>query len=531
MNDDELYDHGSEFGDESGSDAFPPSNDYSMHDLGSDNEGLEDVDQDYGSFEDDDVQAYSDSQMDPDESSDDTEKVPNENPTSKFLKPLLLVGGLAVLGGGGFWAYTNNLIPYLNTKQVAPQQQLAAIPTLPKKSAAKPKPQVDQPTEAQQQSNTDIDLLSNMGQSEANSSSAPASLPLSKPSTSHVNASPVNPLESQLANPQSRIENSISSTRDQQPNTVDVESLKKDIVEELRSQHTLSEQDIQSIVASYVQNNVKIPSVNTDQFVNKNELKGLRDELSSIRNLYSTQRISHAQYLQLTQGRTRLPGFVIINKSLDGTMAVCKTPSGNVNVYFKGEHFYAGKQLEEVESIADGGFLVLVSNDHFIDTTETPIVHEPKRKPTVDVVPTKKPAEESHSTTPTKPQTVKHEPANIPATAEVSGPKLVVNHVADANNVQIQPVIPHDVPDQQNLDYTTIPTNQLRAQIINGKQVAIGYTKNGEFTKGFIIKDPHEKFNTYKVGDTIPGLGLVAGLDLDGNLIVGDYVIMSVESH
>lgn len=74
--------------------------------------------------------------------------------------------------------------------------------------------------------------------------------------------------------------------------------------------------------------------------------------------------VTHA----LAKGKTRLPGYHVIDSTPSGEMTIIKNnSSGRVFTVFKGETLTVGGKKLTVESIADKGFLVIISGGYFID--------------------------------------------------------------------------------------------------------------------------------------------------------------------
>jgi hypothetical protein len=160
-------------------------------------------------------------------------------------------------------------------------------------------------------------------------------------------------------------------------------------------------------------------------------------------------------------------------------MSVVKTPSGNVNVYFKGERFYiTGNKLVTVESVHDNGMLVLVSGNNYIDET---LVEQKKQ-------------EQRSKPKPKQKQTEKKK--------EVAKPK---------------PATEREI----------VPVEDTR-RLVNGREVVPGWSLNAIFggDKSFLLTSPDGNWDTWGVGSTIEEVGIISGLDNDRNLIVGNHVIL-----
>lgn len=184
----------------------------------------------------------------------------------------------------------------------------------------------------------------------------------------------------------------------------------------------------------------------------------------------------------LKEGRSRLPGFKVFNSTEDGTMSVVKTPSGNVNVYFKGERFYiAGNKLVKVESIHDDGYLVLVTGGYYIDETLVEKKAAPKPAPKKIAKKTQEKKTGTQKSTKAKPATERE----------------------------------------------IVPVEDTR-RIENGREVLTGWSLNAIFggDKSYLLTSPDGNWDTWATGDTIEGAGIISGLDDDRNLIVGNKVIL-----
>lgn len=210
-------------------------------------------------------------------------------------------------------------------------------------------------------------------------------------------------------------------------------------------------------------------------------LKKLKAELS---NKVTLERLSKEEKATLTAGRTRLEGFMVLTASLDGNMSIIRTPTDRVNVFFEGEVFNNAGRNVKVTDVKDHGYLVLVGSEYFIDEE----YEDRKVVKTQKATPAKKPAK--------KP--VKVAPKPKPAVT-------------------------------QKVDTTKVESRVYRAETINKRKVAVGWLKSGEYSKGYLVSNPSGEWSDVKLGDTIPTLGRVTGEDFDGNLIVGDFVILASE--
>lgn len=213
------------------------------------------------------------------------------------------------------------------------------------------------------------------------------------------------------------------------------------------------------------------------------EIKKIYEELE---NKLSVVRLSEEEKDELLDGRKRLKGFMVLTASLDGEMSIVRTPSDRVNVFFKGEIFNNAGDYVKVTNVTDGGYLVLVGDKYFIDET---YVERTKVKTTK---------------------------VNRPAKKQKTSPKPKVEEKKA-------------VEKQAKVKPTEIDSRAYRAQEINGKKVAVGWIKSGEYSQGYLVSSPSGDWTPVKIGDELKGLGRVTGEDFDGNLIVGNFVVLATE--
>lgn len=213
------------------------------------------------------------------------------------------------------------------------------------------------------------------------------------------------------------------------------------------------------------------------------EIKKIYEELET---KLSVVRLSEEEKDELLDGRKRLQGFMVLTASLDGEMSIVRTPSDRVNVFFKGEIFNNAGDYVKVTNVTDGGYLVLVGDNYFIDET---YVERSKVKTTK---------------------------VNRPAKKEQTSQKQKTEEKKSVEKpVKVKP--------------TEIDSRAYRAQEINGKKVAVGWIKSGEYSQGYLVASPSGDWTPVKIGDELKGLGRVTGEDFDGNLIVGNFVVLAAE--
>ena len=176
----------------------------------------------------------------------------------------------------------------------------------------------------------------------------------------------------------------------------------------------------------------------------------------------------------LTEGRTRIPGLQVVNTTPNGDMSIVKKlANGRVFTMFKGEKIGTVKGNFPITAVLEGGSLLLLGDKYYIDTvaeewssSRTSAKPDPKPEPEVKRAPVKREAL-------SKPE------AKVKQTPVAQCRKFTLNAVYDAG-------------------------------------------------KSFGVVSSSGDFNSYKVGDNMPGVGVVKGLDGSGNLNAGDCVIESV---
>lgn len=213
------------------------------------------------------------------------------------------------------------------------------------------------------------------------------------------------------------------------------------------------------------------------------EIKKIYEELET---KLSIVRLSEEEKGELLDGRKRLQGFMVLTASLDGEMSIVRTPTDRVNVFFKGEIFNNAGDYVKVTNVTDGGYLVLVGDNYFIDETYV-------ERSNVNTANVNRPAKKQQTS---------------------QKPKVEEKNVAE-KEAKVKP--------------TEIDSRAYRAQEINGKKVAVGWVKSGEYSQGYLVASPSGDWTPVKIGDELKGLGRVTGEDFDGNLIVGNFVVLAAE--
>jgi hypothetical protein len=180
----------------------------------------------------------------------------------------------------------------------------------------------------------------------------------------------------------------------------------------------------------------------------------------------------------LAEGRYRLAGLKVVEATESGKMSVVsKTSNGRVYTLFKGEKLGTPRGSMAVTEIKDDGFLIFVGNKYYIDRV----------------------AEE-------KPVAAPVEASPAPARAQASA---------------AAPSKPSRTSRSKERSPAAVSSNPSRST---------SYTLNAVYENGnaFGLVNGDGDFKTYKVGDDVPGLGRISGLDASGNLKAGDSVIKSL---
>lgn len=174
----------------------------------------------------------------------------------------------------------------------------------------------------------------------------------------------------------------------------------------------------------------------------------------------------------LTEGRTRIPGLQVVNTTSNGDMSIVKKVSnGRVFTMFKGETIGTVRGNFKITAVLEKGSLLLLGDKYYIDTV----------------------AEEWSSA------------KASPAAQQKPEPKVEAKKPAPKREVQ-----PKSKP---------VSAAQCNKYTLNAVYDA---------GKSFGIVSSSGDFNSYKVGDNMPGIGAVKGLNAAGNLNVGDCTIESV---
>lgn len=176
------------------------------------------------------------------------------------------------------------------------------------------------------------------------------------------------------------------------------------------------------------------------------------------------------------EGRIRVPGLQVVDSTASGHMVVVKKVSnGRVFTMFEGEKINTPKGQYRVNEVLENGSLLIIGDKYYIDTVAEDYA-EAKRAPQAKSQPEPKKVVESKREAPAKPVQDK--------------PKVVKSSVL--KNYTLNAVYGND----------------------NDKSFGV-VTNSGDF-------------KTFKAGENVQGVGIVEGLDSDGNLKVGNFVIESV---
>jgi hypothetical protein len=173
--------------------------------------------------------------------------------------------------------------------------------------------------------------------------------------------------------------------------------------------------------------------------------------------------------------RQKLAGFQVVNTTNDGQMSVVKAPGDHIYVYFKGEGIRInGIGAQKVTGIENNGKLILISDKWYIDDAE------------------------------------------IVAPQEVTKPDL--KQKADEKEQVVQKTKRYRVTRQSD--------RQMQAVKKTTTKSAKGWKLNASFGDGYLIQSPLGEWKTVQPGETVSGLGVVEGVDNNGNLQIGGKTII-----
>jgi hypothetical protein len=175
----------------------------------------------------------------------------------------------------------------------------------------------------------------------------------------------------------------------------------------------------------------------------------------------------------LAGGRYRLPGLKVVEATESGKMSVVsKTSNGRVYTLFLGEKLGTPRGSFPVTAIKEDGFLIFVGEKYYIDRVA-------EDKPVAVPVEAAKPVERA------------------PSPSKSSRSSRSKDRSSTASSAPAQ---------------------------------STSYTLNAVYENGnaFGLVNSNGDFKSYKMGDDVPGLGRITGLDANGNLKAGDTTIKSL---
>lgn len=158
------------------------------------------------------------------------------------------------------------------------------------------------------------------------------------------------------------------------------------------------------------------------------------------------------------EGKKRLPGFQVVNATVDGQISIIKAPSGRTFALFKGEKFKAtnGALLEVKEIVAEGKLVVAGDNWYIDDVLE------------------------------------KAQKIDLPKAAQVG------------NSVTQKPA--------------SSKKKESSAPVEKSTSIS-GWSFHASFEGGgYLVKTPGGEYKTIKKGENESGLGVIYGVDDNGNL-------------
>lgn len=213
--------------------------------------------------------------------------------------------------------------------------------------------------------------------------------------------------------------------------------------------------------------------------------------------------------------RERLAGFKILSTSDNGKLAITKTPTGKVQVFFTGETLVIrGKGAMKVTGVHAEGRVVLVGDKYFFDE----VYEKPKYTP----VKRKQPERKEQSSASTK---EKHA-GMVSSRDKREKPSEDTGKGADF-------VIAEHAPSEEKTSgsesTSTISTEAPSGVSNAGRKLAEGWKVVGNDVNQdrFLVKSPAGRWHPVKVGQMIPELGEVFGMDENRNLLVGEHIIVN----
>jgi hypothetical protein len=201
--------------------------------------------------------------------------------------------------------------------------------------------------------------------------------------------------------------------------------------------------------------------------------------------------------------RSRLPGFKILTTSDDGRMAIAKTPSGKVQVFFEGELLRVrGEGSFRVTGMQNGGTRVLVGNYFYFDETY------------VDIAPEKKTSPKKSS------PKVKKQKDGVETTVKVTEPDYIIaeKNPRAEHQAMVQNFQDNRAPTQSD---NRIESSSNQAEWAEGWSVVGGEVGQSRY----LVRSPEGRWHAVRPGQKISGLGEVSKMDPNGNLKVGEYRI------
>lgn len=194
---------------------------------------------------------------------------------------------------------------------------------------------------------------------------------------------------------------------------------------------------------------------------------------------------------RLVLGRSRLPGFQVVQPSSDQKMSivrVAKQTGDNIIVLYQGESFRSSQAgLVKVKSILENGSLIFVGDKWFIDDLmeKAKVVNKPKASK----------ASSSRSSSSVASQS-----------SSSSMPGMIISTQ--------RPTVPsHQYGSQQSASATASAVN------------ASGWSLNVVYNDVYIVTSPSGDPIQVKKGESLKGLGVVMGINGSGDLMVGNYLI------
>lgn len=457
----------------------------------------------------------------------------DESPKKSVLKEVLLWGGVSigVIGGGVYYFDTVlgfNLIG--NTKQEAQQntQEKSEIEILAEENRNITSSEVIKKRDSEE-----FNINEGWENNTESSVNGNSKVMLDDQSDKDSQESDDNPAVTLPTSVKNENKDSVNKEPSQQDLVVDNESLVEKIREEIKGvvdsavSDLLTKKDFESGISNL---STDISESFSDA-VEKRESQ-VMEALSELSNKQSSMK--DRQEVDLS-GRQRIPNINVLDGSSNGEMSVVKNSTGGTNVLGEGETFSINGENYKVSEIMNGGRLVLVGKQHYIDGKR--VVEKNKGKTTE----TKQKSQEAKATTNTsmdrkrRIERFKAEKRVAESLRRDYGVSLAAREIAmrqmptkkdrpSINQTRSQKdyvISTKPIDDQPSSNYQEIPSQE---ELI----IAEGWKGSMIMGNEYLVTDPKGNWRKLRNGERVIELdnNLVHGLDNKNNLIVGNHVIL-----